>query len=170
MFRSYAAYNSTIGIARAPSWRGPWTLPTAPIFYGHAEDPAWWFSNATQSFHALFHGLGACGAGAAGIGCHAVSRDGRAWTLSPTPAYSLDVAFDDGSNVTFSRRERPQLIFDPATGAPTHLINGVQPPAALQPPGGRGDFSYTLVAPLRTPPPAHAPGADAGAPTASSAS
>lgn len=149
MFRSYAAYNSTIGIAHAPSWRGPWTLPTAPIFYGHAEDPTWWYSSATRSYHALFHGLGACGTGAAGVGCHAFSRDGVAWTLSPTPAYSLDVKFDDGSHITFARRERPQLLFDPVTGEPTHLVNGVQPPGPLQPTGGRGDASYTLVVPLR---------------------
>ena len=149
MFRSYAAYNSTIGIARAPSWRGPWTLPTAPIFYGHAEDPTWWFQSATSSFHALFHGLGACGVGAAGVGCHAFSADGVSWTLSSTPAYSLNVAFDDGTNTTFSRRERPQVLLD-ARGAPTHLVTAVQLPAAEQPRGGRGDASYTLVVPLRT--------------------
>lgn len=149
MFRSYAANNSTIGIARAPSWKGPWTLPTAPIFYGHAEDPTWWFQSATESFHALFHGLGACGVGAAGIGCHAYSADGSSWTLSPTPAYSLNVVFDDGTNTTFSRRERPQILID-AAGMPTHLVTGVQLPATEQPRGGRGDASYTLVVPLRT--------------------
>jgi hypothetical protein len=145
MFRSYAPYNSTIGLARAPSWRGPWTLPAAPAFAGHAEDPFVWFQPATSSFHALFHSLGAC----ADAGCHAFSADGAAWTLSATPAYGFAAAFDDGSSVAFSRRERPQLILDPATGAPTHLINGVQPPAALQPRGGRGDASYSFVAPLR---------------------
>ena len=121
MFRSYEAFNSTIGIARAPSWRGPWTLPTEPIFYGHAEDPTWWFSNATRSYHALFHNMGGCSA----VGCHAFSRDSFAWMLSPTPAYTYAVAFNDGRNTTFSRRERPQLVFDPAAGRPLALMNGV---------------------------------------------
>jgi hypothetical protein len=146
MFRAYLPFNSTIGIARADSWRGPWTLPTAPIFAGHAEDPFVWFQPATASWHALFHSLGAC----ADVGCHAFSRDGAAWTLSPTPAYGLNVSFADGSRTAFTRRERPQLVLDPDSGAPTHLINGVQPPRALQPAGGRGDASYSLIAPLRT--------------------
>ena len=145
MFRSYQPYHSTIGIARADDWRGPWTLPAAPIFEGLAEDPFLWFQHATASYHALFHSLGAC----ADVGCHAYSRDGVSWTLSPTPAYGFAVAFDDGTNTTFTRRERPHLLLDPTTGAATHLINGVQPPRSLQPGGGRGDASYTLVAPLR---------------------
>ncbi len=145
MFRSYQPYHSTIGIARAASWRGPWTLPSEPIFAGLAEDPFVWWQPATASFHALFHSLGAC----ADVGCHAFSRDGDAWTLSPTPAYGFNVAFADGSNTTFSRRERPQLVLDPATGAATHLINGVMPPHALQPSGGRGDASYSIIVPLR---------------------
>jgi len=145
MFRSYQPYHSTIGVARAPDWRGPWTLPSAPIFDGLAEDPTVWYSATTDSYHALFHSLGAC----ADVGCHAFSVDGLNWTLSPTPAYGFTVAFSDGTNTTFARRERPQLVLDPVTNAPTHLINGVQPPSKDQPKGGRGDLSYTLIAPLQ---------------------
>jgi len=149
MFRSYtrasAEFHSSIGIARAPSWRGPWALPDEPVFRGLEEDPFLWFQPSTNSFHALFHDMGGC----AGVGCHAFSRDGWAWTLADSPAYDYGVDFSDGSRTVFSRRERPQLVFDPDTGAPTHLINGVQPPRALQPAGGRGDLSYTLVVPLR---------------------
>lgn len=149
MFRSYQPYNSTIGIARAPHWKGPWTLPTHPIFPQgtHAEDPTVWYqAGPPASYHALFHGLGAC-EGAAG--CHAFSRDTWEWTLSPVPAYNFTVEFDDGSQVVFARRERPQLILDPKTGAPLALINGVQPPRDLQPGGGQFDMSYTLAVPLR---------------------
>ena len=145
MFRSYQPYHSQIGIARAPHWRGPWTLPSQPIFPGLAEDPFLWYQPGTRSFHALLHSLGGCN----GVGCHAFSADGWQWTLSSEAAYNFSVRFDDGSNQTFARRERPQLILDPATGAATHLINGVQLPHALQPPGGQGDKSYSIVVPLR---------------------
>jgi hypothetical protein len=148
MFRSYtrasAEYHSSIGIARAPSWRGPWTLPDEPIFRGLEEDPFFWL-DAAGSYHALFHDMGGC----AGVGCHAFSRDGWAWTLSATPAYNYTVDFSDGSRTVFSRRERPQLVFDPDTGAPTHLINGVQLPRAQQPPGSQGDYTYSIIVPLR---------------------
>jgi hypothetical protein len=150
MFRSYAPYDSLIGLARAASWRGPWQLPSAPLFPdSRAEDPYLWYQPATASYHALFHSLGACGS-APGLGCHAFSRDSWAWTMSPTPAYNASVAFEGGSSTVFGRRERPQLILDPATGAALALISGVQPPRELQPPGGQGDMSYSLVAPLRT--------------------
>lgn len=150
MFRSYtrasAAYHSSIGIARASDWRGPWTLPTEPIFAGLEEDPFWWHQASTDSYHALFHNMGGCSA----VGCHAFSRDSFTWMLSPTPAYTYAVAFDDGRNTTFSRRERPQLVFDPETGAATHLINGVQLPRADQPHDSQQDYTYSIIVPLRT--------------------
>ena len=150
MFRSYtrasAKLHSSIGIARADSWHGPWALPTEPVFAGLEEDPFLWYQAATSSFHALFHDMGGC----KDVGCHAFSRDGWQWTLSTTPAYGFGVSFTDGSQTVFSRRERPQLVFDPATGAPTHLINGVQLPHSEQPAGGQGDYTYSIIVPLRT--------------------
>ena len=150
MFRSYtrasAEFHSSIGIARAPDWRGPWTLPTEPIFKGLEEDPFWWYQPSTKSFHALFHDMGGC----SNVGCHAFSSDGLSWTLSTTPAYDYSVSFADGATTTFSRRERPQLVFDPDTGAPTHLINGVQLPRAEQPAHSQGDLTYSIIVPLRT--------------------
>ena len=149
MFRSYtrasAQYHSSIGIARADSWRGPWTLPTEPIFAGLEEDPFFWFQANTNSYHALFHNMGGC----KDVGCHSFSRDGMTWTLSKTPAYSYNVTFDDGKETVFSRRERPQLVFDPVTGAPTHLINGVQLPRSEQPRDGQQDYTYSIIVPLR---------------------
>jgi hypothetical protein len=149
MFRSYtrasAEYHSSIGIARADDWRGPWTLPTEPIFLGLEEDPFWWHQNSTDSYHALFHDMGGC----SNVGCHAFSPDGFSWTLSKTPAYDYSVTFSDGTATTFSRRERPQLVFDPTTGAPTHLINGVQLPRADQPPDSLQDYTYSIIVPLR---------------------
>ena len=62
------------------------------------------------------------------------------------PGHRFNIAFDDGSSVTMRRRERPQLVFDPITGAPTHLINGVQPPQSK---GGQNDQTYSIVVPLK---------------------
>ena len=90
--------------------------------------------------------MGGCSA----VGCHAFSRDGWSWTLSATPAYNYTVAFVGGGTTTFGRRERPQLVFDPDSGAPTHLINGVQLPAAQQPRGSQRDYTYSIIVPLRT--------------------
>jgi hypothetical protein len=149
MFRSYtrasAQYHSSIGIAYADSWKGPWTLPTEPIFPGLEEDPFFWYQNNTNSFHAIFHNMGGC----KDVGCHAFSKDGLSWTLSKTPCYSYNVSFTDGKEKVFSRRERPQLVFDPATGAPTHLINGVQLPRDEQPKEGQQDYTYSIIVPLR---------------------
>jgi hypothetical protein len=149
MFRSYtrasAEYHSSIGIVRAGDWRGPWTLPTEPIFKGLEEDPFLWYSAATDSYHALFHDMGGC----SNVGCHAFSRDSFTWTLSSTPAYNYSISFTDGTQTTFSRRERPQLVFDPETGAPTHLINGVQLPRSAQPANSQGDYTYSVIVPLR---------------------
>ena len=38
--------------------------------------------------------------------------------------YGDAVALDDGSRIVLTGRERPALLFDEATGAPTHLFNG----------------------------------------------
>ena len=59
------------------------------------------------------------------------------------------VAFDDGTNFTFTRLERPHLIFD-AKGAPTHLVNAAQYGGGKDPgtTGDNGDASYTLVRPI----------------------
>jgi hypothetical protein len=88
--------------------------------------------------------MGGCG----NVGCHAFSRDSITWTLSGTPAYNFTVAFDDGTATTFSRRERPQLIFDPTSGVPVYLINGVQLPGSQQPKGGQSDYTYSIMVPL----------------------
>jgi len=43
MFRSYTrqypAYHSVIGISRAATWQGPYTIPAAPVFMPFEEDP-----------------------------------------------------------------------------------------------------------------------------------
>ncbi len=76
-------YHSVIGIARAPSWKGPYTVDPAPIVPQFFEDPFLWYQPETDSYHALFHTMGGC----SGVGCHAFSPDGYHWNASSTPAY-----------------------------------------------------------------------------------
>ncbi len=62
------------------------------------------------------------------------------------------IHFTDGTSNTFTRLERPHLIFDSA-GMITHLVNGVQPPptAGKSPPTAakfQNDYVYTLVQPV----------------------
>jgi hypothetical protein len=37
----------------------------------------------------------------------------------------MQITFSDGSSMMVSTRERPKLVFDPSTGVPTYLVNGV---------------------------------------------
>ena len=56
---------------------------------------------------------------------HAYSEDGFSWHVSETPAYPAAQHYTDGSVGNYGKRERPHLVFDPSTGQPTHLTNGV---------------------------------------------
>jgi len=61
-------------------------------------------------------------------GAHGFSKDGRNWSLSPTPAYTKTVKYEDGSSKNLYRREEPKLLLQggQGTGEPTratHLFN-----------------------------------------------
>ena len=77
------------------------------------------------------------------VGRHGYStRLGDPWTFNNrTLTFNTTVAFTDGSQTTYSRRERPQLFFS-ADGAltPLALVTGVQEV-------GSG-ASYTLIQPI----------------------
>lgn len=80
------------------------------------------------------------------VGGHAASLDGRTWHYSGGATYTTTVEFEDGKNVTFKRRERPEMLID-ELGNPTHLITGVVD--ATNVPGTMNDRSWTLVQPVR---------------------
>jgi len=128
-----------IGIAFAPSWRGPYTkLVDRPIFPVHqvaqdkditGEDPFVWV-DAGNVAHMLFHVC--CGSlsplNASFVGRHAftpVPGDFTQWSLSLEPAYTTAVSWSNGTSGAVERRERPQLAFDAASGKPLVLFNGV---------------------------------------------
>ena len=80
------------------------------------------------------------------VGGHAASTDGKTWHYSGGAAYTTTVAFTNGENVTFSRRERPELMLD-AAGLPTHLIPGVVDKTEEE--GTMAARRWTLVQPVR---------------------
>ena len=74
-----------------------------------------------------------------------MSVDGLEWTYSGPDSYNTTVVYEGGTVVTFSRRERPELVLD-SEGNPTHLITGVTEKTGGR--GGQSDHSFTLVQPV----------------------
>ena len=100
-----------------------------PAFPDVNEDPGI-FRDARGNFHILTHDFGQP------TGGHAFSKDGLSWTFAGN-AYGNGMEYEDGSVVSFSRRERPQVLS--LGGEPAFLFTGVQPQAGL---------SYTQVQPI----------------------
>ena len=128
-----------VGLAKADSWRGPFTLvspdPVTPHNYsaihpacvaGVDEDPFLWRS--ARGFHIITHGMCPSGVRQAH---YKFSVDGITWVTSPVQTYHYTVKYTDLSVHVFARVERPQLYFlnrDESTGfydTPTVLYNGV---------------------------------------------
>lgn len=58
---------------------------------------------------------------------HGFSTDGATWHFnSEQQPYDAQITFVNGTTQLFSTWERPHLVFDPHSGLPTHLVNGVQ--------------------------------------------
>lgn len=95
-----------------------------------SEDPHIW-QDQRGNWHALFHDQSPAAAllpeyrYATGRVGHVYSRDLVHWTYSHILAAVGTVTHADGSTSVYSRRERPHLIMDPVTKAPTHLVTGV---------------------------------------------
>ena len=148
-----------IGIAVAPSWRGPYRrVSDEPAFPIENEDPGWclrlpaylnclnclWLTGAVlrlcsaglfvdqrNNFHMLTHYFGRDGPGG-----HAFSEDGLHWTFAGQ-AYDLMLRYDDGTSTRVARRERPQVLS--LGGKPALLFSGVDP---------HGGMSWTQVQPI----------------------
>jgi hypothetical protein len=58
------------------------------------------------------------------VSAHLFSRDGLSWRVGATQPYGSIVEFTDGTSMVVPTRERPKVLFDQASGAPTHLVNG----------------------------------------------
>jgi len=93
----------------------------------HWEDPFLWFDRR-GNWHIIYHVYcllpytvrKECFSG------HAFSIDGLDWTFSATEPFDGTVHFVEGSNMTFSTRERPKFVFaDTAMTTPAAVITGV---------------------------------------------
>ena len=104
--------------------------------YTHtSEDPSV-FQDQRGNYHMLVNALpGGCNPKVQ-QGGHAWSHDGVKWSEPRVGAYNTTVLFTDGTNMTCSRRERPQMLLDPKSGAPLAMSSGVTGCPAFDTSGG----------------------------------
>ena len=136
-------------VLRAYDWRGPYEA-IATNACGGGEDN-YLYVDHRGHFHCLFHKSPFSDLKAQGG--HGFSVDGINWHSSDIPAYSSEQLYADGHTATYGKRERPHLIFDPASGEPTHLVNGVclhdnWAECNNNPWPGYFDRTFTTVSPL----------------------
>jgi hypothetical protein len=139
--------NLQVGVARGPSYLGPWTRQPQPwLFRGqpaHVEDPFLWHEDGLVQ--ALMKDMTGeiCGEKHAGV--HVTSKDGLQWEFGrATLAYTRKLRWSDGRTIQQASLERPQLLLE--NGRPTHLFA-----ATCDGPGDLKDMTRTwnAVIPLR---------------------
>jgi len=140
-------HHSTPHSVTASNWKDPSTYEFGSTVLfpevdkkGGIEDMFIWV-DARKNYHALFHIMYDC------ENCvgHAHSADGLAWTYTGTAA-TADTTYTDGSSVSFSHLERPQLVFAEDGFTPLALTNGVK---TDQTGLSNDDQSFTLLRPLK---------------------
>ncbi|KAI5300217.1 Transcription factor iws1 [Ascosphaera pollenicola] len=136
-----------IGLAIGNTPRGTFhkVSAEAPLFSENSEDPFIW-QDKRGNWHLLVHSLEADGGfdGQPNVGRHAYAKSLEGpWTFdNKTVAYTTTVDFDDGSQILYHRRERPQLLFsEDESMRPLYLTNGVQEKGT--------HASYSLVQPIK---------------------
>ncbi len=118
-------------IARAPRFDGEYQIVSRDIVPGiKLEDPGLWFMDGL--YHMVIEDNAGGLTGDVRHGAHLYSTNGLEWArFEPVKAYTHTVEWRDGTQTTFDRRERPELLnlgnppekkYD---GFPTHLITGV---------------------------------------------
>jgi len=136
------------GIATAPEWRGPYTdLGLIPVY---GEDAYVWRDPdgvPGGGWHMLSQGGNYAPQYPAYTGHFhvAYSPDGvSGWTVEAgSEVFNGTIALQSGgAAVELARRERHQVLFDTATGAPAFLFNGAESA------GAAGDHSFTTVQPI----------------------
>ena len=84
------------------------------------------YKDCNGNWHALFHNRSPDGGQsvetATTCGGHAFSKDGINWIYSGV-AYTNTIQYDNGESFTFSRRERPHLVFDTKDGCTPVLLS-----------------------------------------------
>lgn len=131
-------HTERVGLLVAPSWDGLYARVGVPIFadgdHGGEEDLFMWLT--AKGTHMIFHSQATDHGTVRGPsfgsdhkkkrGGAAFSADGQArWSKSDWELFPSEIAWDDGTTTFLLKQQRPSLIFDPATGQPTHLVSGV---------------------------------------------
>lgn len=117
-----------LGLMGAPHWSQPFQRltdePIQVVGYPdqHVEDPYMWHDG--ERFHMVCKDMGGEVVGEAQAGIYLHSEDAIHWELgNPPKSYTRTVAFDDGTETTFPKRERPQMLVE--NGQPTHLFSAM---------------------------------------------
>lgn len=116
-------------IARAPRLDGPYTITSFDIYpQAKLEDPDLFFSD--NEYNIVMEDNEGFLTGGYRHGGHLVSSDANVWAPArPRKVYTHTVDFDDGTVVTFDRRERPELFSDTdglkGHSPATNLLTGV---------------------------------------------
>lgn len=114
-----------LGAAWAGHWSGPFRrLADRPLFEGDGtegivEDPFVW--KTAGGYAMIAKDWDGAYTGDAGSAVYARSTNGVDWKVSPEPAFSRDVLWDDGVTRRMGNLDRPFLLFDEAGNA-THLF------------------------------------------------
>ena len=159
----------TVGLARAPGWRGPYTLLAAPtpggaVFGGgprapahRCEDPFLWRSK--RGYHLLVHNQQPLSGDGTEVSALGFSEDGFAWRMAPRAPYDCTVRYADGTTGEAAMcGNRPHLVFagtgatggsgggGGGEGAPVYLLNG----ASAGPHDPDAGLTYSLMRPIRS--------------------
>jgi hypothetical protein len=141
--RTPTCSSESIGVQYCTSKNSSCAGGRNPIFQHTAEDPSA-FQDRRGNWHMLVNALpGGCNPKFQ-QGGHSWSTDGVEWSEPRVGAYNTTVLFTDGTNMTCTRRERPQMILDPETGVPIAMTSGVVgcPPFGVY---KGGDDCFTLI-------------------------
>jgi len=135
-----------VGIAGAEKVQGPFRFLTTLDVPG--EDPFLWQDISTEYFHIIFHVENAR-AYSEWPSLHAFSIDGLDWHTSKSRfgPYSTTVRWADGTKSTFSRRERPGIIFD-ESGNMEFLLTAVLVKHAKESSYCRNEFTFSVIQPI----------------------
>lgn len=133
--------NCGLTISAASTWTGPYSPPVCVLpytAYGPGvtytfEDPFLWYDIASETWKVLLHQYNLSDTkhqvAVGGYAESATADPYSTWTLqSPTtPAYNTTVQIDNGSSITYGRRERPKVLLNATTGQPAFLYTAVCP-------------------------------------------
>ncbi|MDQ3814304.1 MAG: glycoside hydrolase family protein [Armatimonadota bacterium] len=126
---AYRDQHLRMHVARALSCDGSYSIIAEDIFpQGRLEDPDLFFLDGR--YHLVMEDNEGKLTGAVRHGGHLISEDGVRWVPHDPPrVYSHTIEWEDGTRVTATRRERPEVFNAHArikgNGEPTHLMTAV---------------------------------------------